>query len=57
MTVLDKLDMFLLENTDYEEFYAKKLKKFGVKSVEELSDGDKKKFFDEIEKEWTAEDE
>ena len=37
---------------EYEKFFNKKLKKFKVESPDELSDEDKKKFFDEIEKEW-----
>ena len=41
----------------YKKFFNKKLKKFGVKSVNELSDADKKKFHAEIEKEWHADDE
>ena len=35
------------------KFFAGKLKKYGVKSPSELSDEDKKKFFNEIEKDWT----
>lgn len=40
---------------EYEDFFEKKLKKFGVDSPAELSDADKKKFFNEIDKEWTQE--
>ena len=40
---------------EYQEFFDKKLKKFDVKSPAELSDADKKKFFNEIDKEWTQE--
>ncbi len=42
---------------EYQAFFNKKLKKFGVKSPGELSDEDKKKFFDEIDKEWEGENE
>ena len=35
------------------KFFAGKLKKYGVKSPSELSDEEKKKFFSEIEKDWT----
>lgn len=42
---------------DYKKFFAKKLEKYGVKSPDELSDADKKKFYDEVDAEWTAEDE
>jgi hypothetical protein len=42
---------------EYRAFFVGKLKKYKVKSVKELSDTDKQKFYDEIEKEWTAVDE
>ena len=42
---------------EYQAFFNKKLKKFGVKSPSELSGDDKKKFFDEIDKEWKGENE
>jgi len=45
------------EEMSYKEFYAKKLEKFGVKSPEELSDEDSKKFHDEIDSEWEGEKE
>ena len=41
------------DKEDYMKFFAGKLKKYGVKSPAELSDEDKKKFFNEIEKDWT----
>ena len=41
------------DKEDYMKFFAGKLKKYGVKSPSELSDEDKKKFFSEIEKDWT----
>jgi hypothetical protein len=40
------------DKEDYMKFFAGKLKKYGVKSPSELSDEDKKKFFNEIEKDW-----
>jgi hypothetical protein len=40
---------------EYKKFFDKKLAKFKVKSPAELSDDEKKKFFNEIEKEWTGE--
>ena len=40
---------------EYQEFFDKKLKKFDVDSPAKLSDADKKKFFNEIEKEWDQE--
>ncbi|MCD6435669.1 MAG: hypothetical protein J7L15_04715 [Clostridiales bacterium] len=45
------------EKSGYKEFMTKKLKKFGVKSPAELEGSDKKKFFDEIDKEWEGDNE
>mgnify|MGYP000040000437 CR=1 FL=1 len=42
---------------EYKKFFDAKLKKYGVKSPEELSDDEKKKFYDEIDKEWNADHE
>ena len=42
---------------EYQKFFDKKLKKYGVDSPDDLSDEEKKKFFSEIEKEWTGENE
>jgi len=44
-------------NESYKDFFNKKLEKFGVKSVTELSVEDKKKFFNEIANEWEGEKE
>lgn len=41
----------------YQEFFEKKLKEHGVSSPSELSDDEKKKFFEEVDKEWTGEKE
>lgn len=43
--------------TEYQKFFKKKLEKYGVNSVAELSGEDKKKFFDEIGVEWEGEKE
>lgn len=43
--------------TEYQKFFKKKLEKYGVDSPAELSGEDKKKFFDEIDAEWEAENE
>ena len=40
------------DKEDYMKFFASKLKKYGVKSPAELDDEKKKKFFNEIEKDW-----
>jgi len=45
------------EESDYDKFFDKKLKKFNVDSPSDLSKEQKKKFFDEIEKEWEGENE
>ena len=42
---------------EYREFFDKKLKKYDVGSPSELSEDQKKKFFDEIDKDWTGENE
>ena len=48
---IDELD----EETEYQKFFKKKLAEWGVSSPDELSDEDKKKFFAEVENEWTGE--
>ena len=50
---------FMLEGSkeEYQKFFNGKLAKWKVKSPSELSDADKKKFFDEIDKEWKGDDE
>ena len=42
---------------DYREFFRKKLEKYGVDSPSELSDADKKKFYNEIHNEWESKEE
>lgn len=41
----------------YQQFFKKTLKKYGADSPEDLSDEDKKKFYDEIDAGWKADDE
>ncbi|UOK16687.1 DNA ligase I [Vibrio phage phiKT1024] len=52
---------FLEESMDdkkaYQMYFDKMLKKYNVESPEELSDEDKKKFFDEVDKGWKADKE
>ena len=56
-TLLEKIEMFTEEkDSEYEKFFKKKLKEYGVKEPDELSKEDKKKFYSEIEKEWDKED-
>lgn len=45
------------ESDAFKKFVAKKLKKYGVDSPAELTDKKKKKFFDEVDKEWNSDDE
>ena len=51
-----KFKTFLQEEKDlkaeYEDYFQGILKKYGVKSPAELSDEDKKKFYDEVEAGW-----
>ena len=42
---------------EYKKYFCKILKKYGADSVDDLSDEDKKKFFNEIESGWKAKDE
>jgi len=41
--------------SEYQKFFLSKLEEFGVKSITELSDELKSKFFNEIEEEWDKE--
>tara|TARA_Y100000590_G_scaffold366069_1_gene425244 strand:+ start:132 stop:305 length:174 start_codon:yes stop_codon:yes gene_type:complete len=49
----------MIEGTkaEYQAFFNKKLKKYGVSSPSELSAADKKKFYDEIDAEWEGDNE
>ena len=42
------------EKTEYQKFFMKALKKFGVSSPTELDDAKKKEFFDYVDKNWTG---
>ena len=42
---------------EYQKFFDKKLAKYKVDSPEDLSDEEKKKFFNEIDKEWKGDNE
>jgi len=50
--VIEKIDRYLSEESDYQKWFAKKLKEAGVKSPAELDNAKKKKFFNMIDKEW-----
>jgi len=55
MNILEKINNYLNEESAYQKFFNKKLKEAGVNSPDDLSDEEKKKFFNMIEKEWTGE--
>lgn len=65
-TLLEKINMVLKETDhlvekkgdgdEYEEFFRKMLKKWGVKEPDELSRKERKKFFKEVEDKWKKED-
>ena len=40
--------------TPYQQFFKQKLEKYGVSEPDQLSEEDKKKFFDEVDAEWNA---
>ena len=50
-------DLFLVENTEYRKFFKEKLKKYGVKAPDDLDEEKRKKFFDEVDREWKAQNE
>jgi len=47
----------IAKNTEYQEFFQKKLKEHGVSSPSELEGEKKKKFFDEVDKGWKGKNE
>ena len=47
----------LFEKEGYRAFFDRKLKKYGVKSPSGLKGAEKKKFFDEVDKEWEGDNE
>ena len=58
MDILDKLNLMAgnmkeAEESEYQKFFKKKLKEYGVTSPAKLSTEEKKKFFADIEKSWT----
>lgn len=52
MDIIRKINSFINEESSYQEFFNKMLKKFGVSSPDELEGDQKKKFFDEVDKGW-----
>jgi len=45
------------KETDYQKYFNAKLKKWKISAPTELSKKDKKDFFDEVDKDWDAENE
>ncbi len=45
------------ESDDYKEYFQKKLKAYKVETPDELSDEDKKKFYDDVDAGWEGEEE
>lgn len=46
-----------MESTEYEDFFRAALKKFGVKSPDELEGDKEKKFYDYVDANWKAKNE
>lgn len=61
MDLLKKIDLFvgydINEETEYQKFFNKKLKEAGFSSPADMSDEEKKEFFNMIDKEWKGEKE
>jgi hypothetical protein len=57
MKIDEVVNKYLTEQTEYQKFFQKKLEKFGVKTQAELKGDQKKKFFDEVDREWKADKE
>ena len=53
----EELEADAVQEGTYEDFFQSALKKFGVSSPEDLDDEEKVKFFDYVDKNWTAENE
>lgn len=49
--------LFEQKESDYDKFFNEKLKEYGIDSPEDLSDEDKKKFFDDVDEGWKSEKE
>jgi len=49
--IIESFTLVLTEE-DYQEFFRSMMKKWGIKSPNELDDEEKKKFFDDVSKEW-----
>ena len=47
----------LKEETEYQKFFTKALKKYGKSSPSDMSDEEKKEFFDYVDRNWKADKE
>ncbi len=56
MSVLEKIEMILAEGDKaaYQKFFKSKLKEYNVDSPMDLDEDERKKFFEEVKKEWAA---
>ena len=52
-----KIGEYNIDEGDYEEFFQKAMKKFGIKSPAELDDEEKKKFFNYVDANYKAKSE
>ena len=50
-TIIESFTLVLTEE-DYQEFFRSMMKKWGIKSPNELDDEKKKKFFNSVSREW-----
>lgn len=50
-TIIESFTLVLTEE-DYQEFFRSMMKKWGIKSPNELNDEEKKDFFNSVSKEW-----
>jgi len=50
-TIIESFTLVLTEE-DYQEFFRSMMKKWGIKSPNELNDEEKKEFFNSVSKEW-----
>ncbi|MHA1867351.1 MAG: hypothetical protein ACTSXD_04740 [Candidatus Heimdallarchaeaceae archaeon] len=52
--MISVVNLFEEDEEGYREFFDKKLEKYGVSSPDKLEGKAKKKFFDEVDREWKA---
>lgn len=57
MKIVKKFLTSINEETEYQNFFKKKLSKWKIKTPMELNKEEKKKFFDEVDKDWKSEKE